>query len=199
MVNARPFRQSVVTVTTISFVLAVIPYAVRDSSLTISLSYTFNLAFQHYLSTSDLIDPAATFTRLYMSKIQRFQTRLKNIKLFIPVQFNTTSPLPAWQQIGDLLAAGLHNNELAITLPVDQFSGGRSYESEGWIFLKPSNLIQNARILKPLDQPGRNITLEVLRLLTKTIHNALSDELVIHICMSYLFLLICTNSILICL
>lgn len=120
-----------------------------------------------------------------MSKIQGFQNRLKNMNLYIPVEFNTTSPLPVWQQIGDLLAAGLQNNELGITRPASHFSGDRNYESEGWIFLKPSSLIQGARVLKPLDQPARRITVQVLYSLTKVIHNSLGDELVIHICTSY--------------
>jgi hypothetical protein len=101
------------------------------------------------------------------------------MQLFISISINTLSPIPAWQQVGDQLTVALQTRGLSIMRP--NFGHGRSYEAEGWIFLKPGNLINGGRIMKPLTIPGRMIDLTALRELTKQIHNALGVDPVIHI------------------
>jgi hypothetical protein len=104
------------------------------------------------------------------------------MQLFISISVNTLSPIPAWQQIGDQLTVALQTRGLSIMCPARYILGhGRNYEAEGWVFLKPGNLTNGGRIMKPLTIPERMIDLAVLQGLTKQIHNALGVDPIIHI------------------
>jgi hypothetical protein len=114
--------------------------------------------------------------------MQSFQQRLQDMQLFISISINTLSPISVWQQVGDQLTVALQTHGLSIMRPARySLGGGRSYEAEGWIFLKPGNLTNGGRIMKPLTIPERMIGLTVLQGLTKHIHNALGIDPVIHI------------------
>lgn len=106
------------------------------------------------------------------------------MNLFAEISVNTALADPLWQQIGVQITAHLQTFALYIVHPLSHGAPTRSYEHEGWIFLKPGNLSQGARVLKPLDLPGRSITIGTLQSISKAVRNAIGDHPIIHVCTS---------------
>jgi hypothetical protein len=146
--------------------------------------YLSDLTSQHVSTGTDLIDPARSQPYIYNAKTESLQQRLQDMQLFISIRINTLSSIPIWQQVGDQLAFTIQARGFSIARPL---TATRNYESEGWMFLKPGNLINGGRILKPLTIPGRMIDIIALQSMTKHVHNALGVDPVLHIGMQHVF------------
>jgi hypothetical protein len=121
---------------------------------------------------------------IYNAKTESLQQRLQDMQLFISIHICTLSSIPIWQQVSNQLAFAIQQRGFSIAHPL---ATTRSYESEGWMFLKPGNLINGGRALKPITIPGRMIDIIALQSLTKHVHNALGVDPVIHIGMLRVF------------
>ena len=136
-------------------------------------------------SPSEAHDPFRGSFYLYSAKVPRLQCQLSEYNLALSVTVTVTDETQAvWTQVGDQLYSYLDRHGLYLErYPTSHITpGDREYTEEGYQFTVPGNTRNGARKLKPVEKPGRLITIKFLKDVASKVANPRGQNPLLWLC-----------------